>query len=332
LQEILITHMHFDHYGGIPGVLARWGRDIPVAKLPNPTDFWSTIDAVKARGLTPYLEHEDGTPRFTPRSGFIEVPPEVVLVWPDAEAEAGEVLSWDPGQRTKLELIRDYSFVKRSHWYEMQLENVWNYRRLSHGDVVHTEGATLVALHTPGHAVDHCSFWLQEDKCLFSGDHVLGWGTTFLVDLYDYMKTLEFMIALRPVHLYPGHGPMIVDGVGLLQRYHAHRKQREDQIEDILNISTIPLSCDDIVGIIYTHTSQKRKWMAQENVTKVLRKFDRAGIAKAFHRNQDGHLVPYEFPQWIKSFRRLPAGLVWLHRVQMKTSEHKILEHIAARL
>jgi len=323
LQEILITHMHFDHYGGIPGLLERFGKDTPVGKLPNPPNFWATVDIARDQGLVPYLEYDDGTPRWqaqgTPADAI--VPPECILPWPDEDAEAGRVLSWDHAQRTKIQFIVDYAFAKRSYRYGQQLEHEWNFHRISHGDVIHTEGATLVAYHTPGHASDHCSFWLQEEKSLFSGDHVLGWGTTFMVDLYDYMKSLEFMIALRPVHLYPGHGPMIADGLGLLERYIVHRKSREDQVEDVLLQHPQPLSSADIVSMIYTDTPEKRLWMARENVSKILRKFEKAGMAKAFTKQPDGTLEGFSFPQNWTLVRRQREDIVWLHRVHVSATE-----------
>jgi glyoxylase-like metal-dependent hydrolase (beta-lactamase superfamily II) len=300
-------------------------------KIPNPSSYFSTVEVIKERGLLPFLEDEHGEARFKPVMGSpkdLPIPEDKVVVWPDEEAEAGKVLSWDPVQRTKMELIRDYWFVKRSYMYQKQLEEVWNFHRLDHGDVIRTEGATLVAYHTPGHAFDHCSFWLQEEKSLFSGDHVLGWGTTFITDLFDYMKTLEFMVNLRPVHLFPGHGPMIEDGTGLLKRYIVHRKEREDQVEDVLLQESTPLSCKDIVNKIYTNTPRHRMWMALENVSKILRKFDKAGIAKSFIRHEDGTLERFDFPTHFMVMRRLPPGLVWLHRFHFRSG----LPRSAARL
>lgn len=318
LQEILITHWHFDHYGGIPKLLEKYGHDIPVAKIPNPANYWGTLDEIRHRGLLPYLEHEDGTPRVSSPQRDGAIPPECILEWPDEEAEAGKPLSWDFAKRTKLELIRDYVLIKRSHMFSEQLEKVWNYHPLSHGDVIHTEGATLVTYHTPGHAVDHCSYWLQEDKCLFSGDHVLGWGTTYMNDLYDYMMTLQFMIALRPVHLYPGHGPMIDDGLGLLERYIVHRREREDQVEDVLLQSATALTVSEIVSKIYTGTPKHRLWMAEENVTKILRKFDKAGVAMSFLQLEDGAVERFEVPADVHFIRNFPKGCMWLHRFHFR--------------
>ena len=84
----------------------------------------------------------------------------------------------------------------------------------------------------------------DEEHAIFSGDHVLGFGTTQLVDLYDYMSTLRRMKDYRPTRCYPGHGPTIGaagDGgyaIEFLERYEAHRQSREDQVVQLLQRMT----------------------------------------------------------------------------------------------
>ena len=55
-----------------------------------------------------------------------------------------------------------------------------------------------------------------------------------------YMESLQTMIGLDPLKLYPGHGPMIEHGRARLDKYVAHRRAREVQIALALKIEAGP--------------------------------------------------------------------------------------------
>lgn len=90
------------------------------------------------------------------------------------------------------------------------------------------------ALHTPGHASDHLVFHLPEEGALFTGDAVLGRGTSFIDppdgDLVQYLRSLKRMQDLMPRTLYPGHGPVVLRAAEKLQEYVDHRAEREEQV------------------------------------------------------------------------------------------------------
>jgi glyoxylase-like metal-dependent hydrolase (beta-lactamase superfamily II) len=162
------------------------------------------------------------------------------------------------------------------------------------GDIVRTEGATLRAMHMPGHASDHLCFMLEEERSVFSGDNVLGVGTTVIPpedgDLLDYMNSLERLLQEEPTVIYPAHGPRIDDGVAKTREYIAHRLAREDQIIAAIREgnATIP----EIVELVYAAYPDPLKMAARASVCSHLQKLEREGrvqrdgdqpIAAAWH-------------------------------------------------
>jgi glyoxylase-like metal-dependent hydrolase (beta-lactamase superfamily II) len=95
------------------------------------------------------------------------------------------------------------------------------------------EHGGLRAIATPGHAADHVCF-LTADSVCFSGDLVLGEGSTFVPpdggSLAAYMDSLRRLQAEEIELICPGHGPWIVDPVEKLAEYVEHREMRERRL------------------------------------------------------------------------------------------------------
>ena len=95
------------------------------------------------------------------------------------------------------------------------------------------EHAGLRALATPGHAADHVCFLTADGVC-FSGDLVLGEGSTFVPpdggSLAAYMESLRRVQAEAPALICPGHGPWVTDPAAKLAEYVEHREMRERRL------------------------------------------------------------------------------------------------------
>lgn len=121
---------------------------------------------------------------------------------------------------------------------------------LTHGHGDHSEGAAglgadvilpmdgeehggLRAIATPGHAPDHVCLMTADQVC-FSGDLVLGAGSTFVPpdggSLTAYMNSLH-RVQEEPIELIcPGHGPWISEPAAKLAEYVEHREMRERRL------------------------------------------------------------------------------------------------------
>jgi glyoxylase-like metal-dependent hydrolase (beta-lactamase superfamily II) len=109
---------------------------------------------------------------------------------------------------------------------------------LADGDVVRVGPLSLIALHTPGHAPDHLAFWMPDDRVLFTGDLILGRGSSMVTypegDVAAYLRSLERVAELRPRMLFPGHWDPVTDAEAKIAEYRAHRLERERQVVEEL--------------------------------------------------------------------------------------------------
>ena len=102
------------------------------------------------------------------------------------------------------------------------------------GPRVDAGGLLVEVVPTPGHSPDSVSFHLPADGTVFTGDHVLGRGTTVVEHpegrMADYLDSLVRVRSLHARALLPGHGPVVDDPDAVLAYYVRHREQRLDQI------------------------------------------------------------------------------------------------------
>ena len=126
---------------------------------------------------------------------------------------------------------------------------------LHDGDVLPIGDDGLHVLETPGHSPDHLGFWLPAARALFTGDTVLGEGTTLVQppegDMIHYFDTLNRLRGLNALLLFPGHGPVVTDPHRVLTHYLDHRAKRERQVLHALKQG--PATPEDLAGPLYGH-------------------------------------------------------------------------------
>jgi glyoxylase-like metal-dependent hydrolase (beta-lactamase superfamily II) len=152
-------------------------------------------------------------------------------------------------------------------------------------------GATeLTAVPTPGHSADHFAFFEPGTGALFTGDAVLGRGTSFIDppegDLVRYLRSLSRMLELGPRTIHPGHGPVVLDAVGKLREYLAHRHEREEQVLEAL--SDGPRSIAEMVDVIYAAYPMDVRPLAARSVLAHLLKLADEGRVDRAGRSEDG--------------------------------------------
>jgi len=93
---------------------------------------------------------------------------------------------------------------------------------------------SLVAVPSPGHTEDHCCFFMPESGILFTGDAVLGYGSTVFETLYDHLQSLHSLLKCSPSIICPSHGPLRrEDTASLISSAIQHRREREEIIIEV---------------------------------------------------------------------------------------------------
>lgn len=196
VSDIILTHRHFDHCGGLPTVLAllrrRWKDRNGTKPFPAPRIHKFPLSHPQS----------DAVFHSLPAGSFM--PSQTGSVSHDLhESQTFKITASEPSPADEKDLI-------------------------------------LEIVHTPGHTPDSVCIYFPADHVLFTGDTILGHGSTVFEDLATYMGSLRKMIAfkagdagdLKYTTLNPGHGPTVPHDH--VEMYLRHRVDRENQVLKVL--------------------------------------------------------------------------------------------------
>ena len=142
---------------------------------------------------------------------------------------------------------------------------------VTHGDRFTVDGITLRAIHTPGHASNHVCYLLEEERLLFTGDHIMQ-GSTVVIsppdgDMTAYLESLRALLDLDIDYFAPGHGYLVGQPHQVVEHLLVHRKGREDKILRVLRSqpaatldSLLPAVYDDVP--VQIHGAAQRSLLA----------------------------------------------------------------------
>jgi glyoxylase-like metal-dependent hydrolase (beta-lactamase superfamily II) len=146
------------------------------------------------------------------------------------------------------------------------------------------EASTLLAVHTPGHASNHICYLLEEEKLLFTGDHVMQASTVVINppdgDMAAYIGSLRELCERDLEWLAPGHGFLMAQPQRAMQAIVAHRLRREAKVLDAVRAAG-PASAQELLVKVYADVHERLHAMAMRSLTAHLLKLrDEASVVE----------------------------------------------------
>jgi glyoxylase-like metal-dependent hydrolase (beta-lactamase superfamily II) len=146
--------------------------------------------------------------------------------------------------------------------------------RLAVGD------GALTAIHTPGHASNCVCYLFEQERLLFTGDHVLEGVSPVILppdgDMAAYFHSLDKLNAYDFERIAPGHGAVMDRGKRVIELLRAHRLAREDKVLRCLN-HLGPATLEALTPAVYDDVAPERHRWARLTLEAHLIKLAREG-------------------------------------------------------
>jgi glyoxylase-like metal-dependent hydrolase (beta-lactamase superfamily II)/8-oxo-dGTP pyrophosphatase MutT (NUDIX family) len=143
-------------------------------------------------------------------------------------------------------------------------------------------GTTLRAIHTPGHASNHLCYLLEQERLLFTGDHVMQLSTVVINppdgDMSHYLSSLRGVLDLDLEWIAPGHGFLMAQPRRVVEGIIAHRLKREAKIVEALRALGAS-DIDSVLQRVYDDVKPQLLAMAMRSLRAHLDKLRADGVA-----------------------------------------------------
>jgi len=283
VHTVVVTHSHPDHFGAAGRLRQSVGAEVITHR--NFRLWWDPLEED--------LDHVESVDHATENDAVIDE-----IVQPSMRSSPDSVTPWG-GERFKFPLRRRLPFwAMRSGlklpWFQTPRPS----KRVIDGDVLRLAGREWVAVHTPGHTVDHLCLLDTDSGLMISGDHILPTITPHISGLgpitdplSDYFDSLEKTAEIKGVtNVLPAHGLEFTDLATRAKEIRRHHEERLQILRDAggeLGRATVP----DYMRKLF----KERAWgsMAESETFAHLEHLRREGEVEVGRRD-DGMLV-YEF-------------------------------------
>ena len=270
VHTVVVTHSHPDHFGSAGRLAKIAGADL--------------------------VTHSAFRTWWAPRSAHDCADHEVHDVDPDELSTENPFRGETPwGGEYKFNRRRRVQFrIMRSRFLRIFVPPEPT-RRLRHGDHITLAGREFVAIHTPGHTLDHLCLHDPEGGLLFSGDHVLPTITPHISGLGTgrdplkaFVASLDRVAELAPSvsTVLPAHGHPFSDLVGRAGDIQRHHEERLDKLRAV-SIALGPSTVETLSHELF----RQARWgpMAESETYAHLEHLRLAGLAESHRAN--GKLV-----------------------------------------
>jgi glyoxylase-like metal-dependent hydrolase (beta-lactamase superfamily II) len=148
------------------------------------------------------------------------------------------------------------------------------------GERMQFDGLWLTAIHTPGHASNCVCYLLENERLVFTGDHVLEGVSPVILppdgSMSAYLHSLEKLMGYDFERIAPGHGGVMESGKQVLESLRRHRLAREDKVLRAM-ILLGPASVDGLTPTVYDDVPPERHSWAKLTLEAHLIKLVRDG-------------------------------------------------------